>query len=264
MPIADLATITPTKATRALLLDAVGTVLELRRPVADYYAEAAREAGIQVAPTAIRQRFPAAFTRYFAAWQNRLPADWAQLPEQWQAAPTTIESWLDNSNHRAAFRHQFQLPANEHRERQNWSDLVIEILREAAGHDPPSAAALTTAFDCLWETFARPDTWTVVPAATPLIKRLREQGIAVYLASNFDQRLLQVVAGHRDALPVDGVFTSAAVGHRKPDPRFYDTVLQQLQLSAEQVCMIGDRWWEDYAAPRACGLSADWYHPPKS
>ncbi len=264
MLIERLETVTPTGATRAVLLDAVGTVLELRRPVADYYAEAAQAAGIEVAPTAIRQRFPAAFTRYFAAWQNHLPADWAQLPARWQTAPATVESWLGDPEHRAAFRRQFQLPADEHRERQNWSDLVTEILGDAAGPNPPSAAALATAFDRLWELFARPDTWSVIAAATPLIERLQRQGIAVYLASNFDQRLLQVVAGQRDALPVDGVFTSAAVGYRKPDPRFYDTLLQQLRLAPEQVCMIGDRWWEDYAAPRTCGLTAHWYHPPKS
>lgn len=263
MLIERLETVTPAGATRAVLLDAVGTVLELRRPVADYYAEAAQAAGIEVTPTAIRPRFPATFTRYFAAWQNQLPEEWAQLPDQWLTERDAVEAWLVDPDHRAAFRRQFQLPADEHREQQNWSDLVTEILGDAAGPTPPTAAALATAFDRLWELFARPDTWTVIAAATPLIERLRQQGIAVYVASNFDQRLLQVVAGHRTALPVDGVFTSAAVGYRKPDPRFYDTLLQQLGLSPEQVCMIGDRWWEDYAAPRACGLVAYWYHPPK-
>ena len=139
MLIERLETVSPAGPTRAVLLDAVGTVLELRRPVADYYAEAAQAAGIEVTPTAIRPRFPAAFTRYFAAWQNQLPEEWAQLPDQWLTERDTTDAWLVDPNHRATFRRQFQLPADEQREQQNWSDLVTEILGDAASPNPPKS-----------------------------------------------------------------------------------------------------------------------------
>lgn len=244
-------------ATRVVLLDAVGTVLTLRRSVADCYHEAAQSAGIDLPIETIRARFPAAFARHFTPWQQRLPGPWAKQEHEWPANGEVVRNWLTMETMRAKFAEFFALPVNERLETNTWQSLVTEVLTPL--DRPASRSATNTAFGTLWDLFAKPETWKAIEGASDLIARLRSEGIQVGLASNFDRRLHQILKGFVNELDFDHVFVSSDIGFRKPDPRFYQTIAELLAVSPTQIVMVGDRWWEDFAAPTVVGLQAFLY-----
>jgi putative hydrolase of the HAD superfamily len=59
----------------------------------------------------------------------------------------------------------------------------------------------------------------------------------------------------------DHIFCFREVGHRKPSPEFYRTVLESLDLDPEQVVMIGDSFNGDVLAANEVGISAIWFNP---
>jgi len=244
---------------QVVLLDAVGTVLGLRRSVADCYHEIAGRAGLALTRSAIQHRFPGAFQRVFCPWQTALPTTWLAYEAAWRAGDATKLPPIADVISRARFAEFFQLPVDEVREKKQWQLLVADVL--AVPVDQAAQAKTDEAFAALWAMFARPETWVVSVETTQFLARLRSKGLHVCLASNFDQRLEVITQGLSSALPVDRVFFSSQVGYRKPDPRFYQQILEQLNVSPDETVMIGDRWWEDYAAPTQCGISSYFYAP---
>jgi putative hydrolase of the HAD superfamily len=245
--------------TEVVLLDAVGTVLTLSRSVADCYYEVAQRVGIDVSKNVIRERFPAAFTRYFTPWQSLLPPEWVALEQNWRSG-RDLQPWsFQADSTRQMFEKFFALPVSEEGERTSWASLVADVLAPAE----PSASKLANdaAFRHLWQLFAEPRSWQLMTGAASLVSRLQAVGLRVCLASNFDHRLRQIMAGFADQVQVNDVFVSSEVGFRKPDPRFYRSVLSRLSLPAEKVAMVGDRWWEDFAAPTIGGLQAFLFAP---
>jgi putative hydrolase of the HAD superfamily len=244
---------------RVVLLDAVGTVLGLKRSVVDVYHEMAARQGLATSHQSIRTRFPAAFERHFCPWQRVLPAALKNREAAWRSASFAGDWAFDAPSHAALFRDFFQLPVDETQERQLWQAVVAEVLADPV--DPDNAAKVERAFQTLWDWFSRPATWSVTEDATQVITRLHRRGLRVCLASNFDRRLEKIVAGLQAELPVDHVYFSSRIGFRKPDPRFYQAILADLGVSASAVVMVGDRWWEDFAAPRVCGIPSFLYDP---
>ena len=59
----------------------------------------------------------------------------------------------------------------------------------------------------------------------------------------------------------DHVFCLREVGHRKPQPRFYRTVLDDLRLDASNVFMVGDSFDADVIAANDVGIAAVWFNP---
>ncbi len=242
---------------RIVLLDAVGTVLTLRRSVADIYHEIAKNVGIDLPKEVIKNRFVTAFVRYFTPWQSRLPADWAKQERFWLREHSSLETWLTSKNLHRDFQAFFSLPIDESREMKAWESLVAEVL--APLEPTEESNATSSAFHRLWELFAQPSTWQPIEGAGELIARLHAAGVQVGLASNFDRRLHQILMGFAGELDFDHVFVSSDLGYRKPDPRFFNAIIERLAASPRDVVMVGDRWWEDVAAPTVAGIPAFLY-----
>lgn len=244
---------------KVVLLDAVGTALTLRRSVAECYFEVANKLGIDLPQDLIRSRFPGAFERNFAAWQSGLPSDWLGFAKDWIAHGVSLDAWLKSPVTRAEFANFFSLPVSESREYSSWAALVAEVLTPV--NCPASPAILDGAFQHLWNLFAASDSWRLMAGAAELVAKLQGMGLQVCLASNFDRRLHQIMAGFRQELRFDAIFVSSEIGFRKPDPRFYREVLNRLSQPAEAVAMVGDRWWEDFATPTTVGLTSFLFQP---
>jgi len=244
---------------KIVLLDAVGTVLTLRRSVAEIYRETAKKVGIDLPKEVIQSRFSTAFVRCFTAWQSRLPSDWTKWERLWLNDHASTENWLTSASVRHDFESFFSLPIDESREMQAWETLVAEVLTPLESTEESNATS--SAFHVLWELFAQPSTWQPIEGAVELIGRLRAAGVQVGLASNFDRRLHQILTGFVGELDFDHVFVSSDVGYRKPDPRFYDAMIKRLAVSPKDIVMVGDRWWEDFAAPTVAGIPAFLYRP---
>lgn len=80
-----------------------------------------------------------------------------------------------------------------------------------------------------------------------------KQFFQVYICSNTDTLpLLQNI--QYNALSVHGVFTSEKLNCYKPDPLFYQSVLDQIGLKAEEAVFIGDSYLDDIKGPKKLGI----------
>jgi len=111
-------------------------------------------------------------------------------------------------------------------------------------------------------------TWPRVeslPCAREALDTLRSRGWLVVLATNAvdsDEAAIWEAlrrSGLGDSL--DRIYCFRNVGHRKPDPAFFDFVLQDLGLGRSEVVMVGDDFDVDVAGANAAGLRAVWLSP---
>jgi putative hydrolase of the HAD superfamily len=198
---------------RAVLIDAVGTLIEPVPSVAEVYAQAARHQQVGLSVQVVRDRFRSAFaTDEFDDQQGPMLTD----------EPTEFRRWQ-------------------------------RIVRTCL----PEVPDLDLAFRELWHHFARPSSWRPFPDAGPALSKLAEIGIPVRVASNFDARLRQVLAGLPDLAPwSDQVVISSEVGVRKPHPAFYQRACESLGLPPESVLAVGDDEQNDLIGPRNAGLQS--------
>lgn len=122
-----------------------------------------------------------------------------------------------------------------------WPDIITgrkALLPELAEfltsiESPVSAQTLT---DYWFENDSR----LVQPVVEDMTK-LRSQGLRVYLATNQEHMratyLMEVMGLARH---VDGIFYSAAIGHRKPSPQFYQHIQDTLGGSPGDITLVDD------------------------
>jgi putative hydrolase of the HAD superfamily len=198
-------------APAGLLLDAMGTLIGLRRSVGCLYAEVAAEHGLELDPEPLDHAFAEA---YGAAAPLSFPAVSAQHLEQ-------------------AERH--------------WWQQRIEATFSAVGVQPLPIGLGSDLFD----RFATPEPWGIYPEVLAALKRWRGQGLRLAVVSNFDRRLHDLLErlGLRDLL--DLVLVSSEVGSAKPEPGMLLHALEQLDLRPEQAWHIGDSRADTAAAAAA-------------
>jgi putative hydrolase of the HAD superfamily len=155
----------------------------------------------------------------------------------------------------AAYRAQEKLDraagwvTSEEREVERWRTIVSETLR---GVPDPDAC-----FHELFEHFAKPTAWEVDPHIGFVLGKLLERGFVVGMGSNYDARLLSVLAGFPELAPLrERVVVSAAVGFRKPAGEFFRGVIASVGCEADQIVFVGDDLENDYHGAEAAGLHA--------
>ena len=92
------------------------------------------------------------------------------------------------------------------------------------------------------------------PDALDCLGRVRAGGMLVGLAGNQDERLERWARSA--GLPVDVVTGSASLGARKPDPAFFDALVELADREPAEVAYVGDRADNDAAPALAAGLVA--------
>ncbi len=91
----------------------------------------------------------------------------------------------------------------------------------------------------------------------PALTALQEQGLTVILAGNQPARRTAQLRAL--ALPVDHIATSDDLGVEKPDPLFYDKVMELAgDVPRSQVLYVGDRVDNDVLPAAAAGLLTCW------
>ena len=203
-----------TSAPRGLLIDAMGTLIGLRRSVGSTYAELAAAHGVEVQASAINAVFPRLYR---------------------QAPPLAFPGLQDDALLAA--------------ERDWWGERIGETLR-ACGHEGQLPPELVPA---LFEHFAGPEPWRVYDDVPSHLRRWRDHGIRLAVVSNFDQRLHRLLEALELADLFEAVVVSSAAGAAKPDPRPFQQALALLNLPAAAVWHIGDSP-EDEQGARAAGL----------
>ena len=213
----------PAPAPAGLLLDAMGTLIGLRRSVGASYAELAAAHGVQVDAADVNAAFPRLFR---------------------EAGPLAFSDLSGSALLEA--------------EQRWWTDLIGATLR-ACGHNDDLPPALGPA---LFAHFAGPEPWLVYADVAEHLHRWRARGLRLAVVSNFDQRLPGLLEALGLAGLFDAVVVSSVVGAAKPDPLPFQRALEQLQLPPEAVWHIGDSP-EDEAGARAAGLRCLLIRRPK-
>jgi len=137
---------------------------------------------------------------------------------------------------------------DEERELRRWREIVAEVLDDVTDR--------AGCFAALYDHFRRPESWECAAETGPVLRELARRGLAVGLASNFDERLRHVAAGLPELRPVRHLVISAEVGWRKPAPAFFAAVRAAAQLPPERILFIGDDPENDFDGARAAGMHA--------
>jgi putative hydrolase of the HAD superfamily len=185
---------------KALLLDAMGTLIGLREPVGNTYAALASDHGIDVDATSIDRAFPGVL----------------------RDAPPLAFPGLSGD------------PLLE-AERAWWGKRIDAVLAAAGAEAAPVAL-----HHDLFERFADPSLWHVYPDVIKPLRRWHETGLRLAVVSNFDRRLHPVLEGLGLARWFDVVVVSSAAGAAKPSAGPFAAALQVLGLPPHQVWHVGD------------------------
>ena len=92
--------------------------------------------------------------------------------------------------------------------------------------------------------------------AAPALARLREAGLRLAVASNWDVSLHDVLRVLGLEAAVDAVVASAEVGASKPDPRVLRAALDRLGVAAGEAVHVGDSAEHDVRAAERAGVGA--------
>jgi len=200
-----------------VLFDAVGTIIYPDPGVLSVYHQFGKQHGSQLSIEVITKRFSLLRRKLF---QSEMTGDSTQhdLP-------------------------QFEFPSSQQIEQQLWRDLVQQLFTDISDSN--------SLFEQLWKHFANPGHWRVYEDVPCCWESLKEQGIGIAIASNFDRRLVPICNELGLNENNSRLFFSADLGFRKPDPRFYRAIEQS--LPSEPLLMVGDDYINDYVAPRLCG-----------
>ncbi len=101
----------------------------------------------------------------------------------------------------------------------------------------------------------------------PCMSSLREQGLMVGVAGNQTERAEGIL--HELRLPIDVLGTSDSWGAEKPSTAFFDRLLSEAGLPADQILYVGDRLDNDIRPALAVGLRTavvrrgPWGHVPR-
>ena len=192
--------------TRAVLLDALGTLVELQPP-APRLRRLLRESGVEVTEDQAAAGFAAEIAYY-------------------------LDHHLDGSD----------------RER-------LERLRDRCAEEMRKAVALpeldhATARRAMLGALE----FTPYPDVLPALSELRDRGLRLVIASNWDCSLPDWLRPAGILELVDGVVTSAEVGAGKPDPRVFERALQVAGVEPADALHVGDKVDNDVEGAAAAGV----------
>mgnify|MGYP003575590653 CR=1 FL=1 len=124
-----------------------------------------------------------------------------------------------------------------------------------SGAGIPPDAPIQAALDDLWAYHTEHNLWEEVPAGVrPALERLRTLGVRLAIASNANGVLHRLF----DRLDLTRYFCaicdSCVEGVEKPDPRFFEIVLERAQAARETTIHAGDLYHVDIVGARNAGL----------
>ncbi len=202
---------------RAVLFDAAGTLIELRESAGSIYARFAEPYGVSLPAW----RLDDALSRVMSHAPPRVfpgvPRDEVEREE--------IAWW------RAIVRSSFLA-----------ADSTVKF------------SDFDTFYRELFDYFSTTDAWGLRPDAAEVLDRLRADGLATGVVSNFDHRLPQLLQALDLHRVLDLVVIPADCGFEKPDPRIFGFACERLGFDPAQVAHVGDDAERDARAAEEAGL----------
>ena len=209
----------------AVFFDVDGTLVTLRGGIGELYSEALRNSGVHFSPDLLQARI-------FSAWRN-------------------FES--DYLNVRGNFA------TNPVREMLLWHEFVRRVLEDCQ----PGLGSRGDLIASVYSFFAAGSSRSVMPGALETCRGLRDQGLLVIAASNNDARTRQVLNDLGFGSVLSLVVTAGDLSWKKPSPRFFEAISQQIAISPDKMLHVGNCARLDVAAAREAGLNALLFEPGK-
>jgi REG-2-like HAD superfamily hydrolase len=150
----------------------------------------------------------------------------------------------------AAFKAACWTPVTQATHRTAWRGIVASVFRELDD--------VTPLFHELWDYFASPEAWSAYDDVAATWCGLRQAGLRLAIASNFDDRFRRLCQAPALIPSSADVFWSVQLGAAKPDQRFFHAISERLGLAAHELLMVGDNLEEDVIAARRAGWNAVW------
>ena len=117
---------------------------------------------------------------------------------------------------------------------------------ETLGLDAPT--------DLLYEVSERRISFNPYPESEAVIKELRDMGLKLYVVSNWDVLLEEVLEDLGWTAYFDGVIASAVVGTEKPEASIFEEALRVSGASRERTVHVGNDPATDVHGAAQCGL----------
>ena len=174
-------------------------------------------------------------------------------PEGYRRVGETHGLELDPSRYVAARTAAIETLQRNHElvhDEEIWIAFTEQIVLGMGG-DPGGARACATDMVREWE---RHENFSLYEDALPVLDVLRRHGLKIGLISN-GQRDLDEFATHHD-LEVDAIVGSKAHGRVKPHASIFIAALRALDVSSDEVAMVGDSYEDDIEGARALGIRA--------
>lgn len=133
-----------------------------------------------------------------------------------------------------------------------WWRRLLERMCELRGAAPPSRFAAAE----LFHRFTTAEPYEVYPEVPDALARLRQQGLALGVISNWDHRLPDVLAALGLARFFGSITSSSKAGVEKPDRRIFHQALGELGVEPAAALHVGDGRLEDVEGAVAAGMRA--------
>ena len=132
--------------------------------------------------------------------------------------------------------------------------IVKHAFRELGADGERDAYALADEFST-----KRIERITMFPGARETLEALTQRGIRLVLITNGDAEGQNAKIDRFQLRPYfEQVFVEGEVGFGKPDPRVYQLALETMQMSPQNVWMVGDNLEWDVGAPQKFGIYGIW------
>lgn len=135
-----------------------------------------------------------------------------------------------------------------------WWREVVAASFATAGIETESHCGFDDCFEELFAYFATGRAWDVYGEAPGVLAQLQRAGLALWVVSNFDARLPQVLEECDLARYFHGVVLSSEVGVAKPDPAIFMAAVSRAGCKPADCLHVGDDPLTDWQAARAVGL----------
>jgi putative hydrolase of the HAD superfamily len=120
---------------------------------------------------------------------------------------------------------------------------------------------MLTALETAYQRFARADLWRVEPTFSELAEFGRDQGIPLYVTSNWDLRLPSILDQLGVAGYFAGIITSAQVGYEKPSEKIFAHLIAAADCDPGEILHVGDSLSADVLGAQQSGLKPVWFSP---
>lgn len=136
-------------------------------------------------------------------------------------------------------------------DRKGWRTIVTNALQ---GLTP--ANDIDRQFDALWNAFALPERWRLLPEVVPTLATLEKRGYRLFVLSNNDSRLHGILDGLGLGPYVEAVFVSAELGFEKPSLKIFQLAQIQMGVPPRAILHVGDSPVEDVQGALQAGWQA--------